>query len=356
MEKISTSDDILRLVELLEEAISDDSSYVVEKLDIFNYSDFSVSADLSYPTARGEISDAGIWAEAEGMAVVTNLKSGEVVGRVPISVHGDFVYWKDKDEDGWYDGFDIEHMNVEIKGTLQASRRFSKKAGYTDLTDWPAQRATEDMLSVPQGYFAYEYGQDKVSSPEASDNKLMEFVQKEFVKGGKRWSEVKRMILELFPDTLPEDIALLKKQTKTGLMSGGEFSTTDWNVNPTLDVGPFSSPADHGATPQEGAFPNNMWQPAGQENKSSQPYSNIASKFSKKTMRKNADDSPLSEDQQNQIASVSSPAYVIALKNYYQATKRGHDKQRSFEYAIESVKNLQKMDPKKLIEFINAYL
>ena len=78
--------------------------------------------------------------------------------------------------------------------------------------------------------------------------------------------------------------------------------------------------------------------------------------FCKKDIVKKAEESPLTEDQANQISSVSCPAYVIALNNYYEAVKRGHNKERSVQYAIFSVKNLEKIDEKKLVEFINTYL
>lgn len=78
--------------------------------------------------------------------------------------------------------------------------------------------------------------------------------------------------------------------------------------------------------------------------------------FSKKSLIKTAEESLLCQEDQNEIAAASSPAYVIAVNNYAEAVKRGHDKDRSFEYAIESVQNLEKIDPKKLIEFINNYL
>src|SRR5258708_10455693 len=66
---------------------------------------------------------------------------------------------------------------------------------------------------------------------------------------------------------------------KEGVFSGAEFSTTDFNTNPTLDNGPFSSPEDHGAKPQKQPFPNTNWVPADDENKDEQPYSNVASSF-----------------------------------------------------------------------------
>lgn len=78
--------------------------------------------------------------------------------------------------------------------------------------------------------------------------------------------------------------------------------------------------------------------------------------FSKKTILKRADNQILTPDQQNEIAAASSPIYNIALNNYAQAVKRGHDKNRSLAYAIESVKNVEKIDEKKLVEFINNYL
>jgi len=78
--------------------------------------------------------------------------------------------------------------------------------------------------------------------------------------------------------------------------------------------------------------------------------------FNKKDIVKKAEESPLTEEQANQISAASCPAYVIAINNYYEAVKRGHDKDRAIEYAIYSVKNLEQIDEKKLVEFINTYL
>lgn len=80
--------------------------------------------------------------------------------------------------------------------------------------------------------------------------------------------------------------------------------------------------------------------------------------FSKKELNlvKKADESPLTQEDQNEISAVSCPAYVIALNNYASAVKRGHEKDRALAYAVESVKNLEKIDEKKLVEFINTYL
>jgi uncharacterized pyridoxal phosphate-containing UPF0001 family protein len=64
----------------------------------------------------------------------------------------------------------------------------------------------------------------------------------------------------------------------------------------------------------------------------------------------------LTEVDQNAIAAASSPAYVMAVNNYAEAFKRGHSKDRALEYALESVSNVEKLDPKKLVEFINKYI
>jgi hypothetical protein len=73
-------------------------------------------------------------------------------------------------------------------------------------------------------------------------------------------------------------------------------------------------------------------------------------------MSKIAEEQVLCEEYQNEIAAASSPAYVIAVNNYAEALKRGHDKDRSLKYAIESVKNIEQVDAKKLVEFINKYV
>ena len=64
----------------------------------------------------------------------------------------------------------------------------------------------------------------------------------------------------------------------------------------------------------------------------------------------------LPQQLQDEIAASTSPVYNIALNNYAQAVKRGHEKDRSLRYAVESVSNLEHIDEKKLIELINQYL
>jgi len=78
--------------------------------------------------------------------------------------------------------------------------------------------------------------------------------------------------------------------------------------------------------------------------------------FSKKSLTKVAEEEILPQEAQNEIAADSSPVYNIALNNYAQAVKRGHSKDRALAYAVESVGNLEKIDEKKLVEFINNYL
>lgn len=88
-----------------------------------------------------------------------------------------------------------------------------------------------------------------------------------------------KALLELSDGTtLTFDQAVRKAMEidKTGVFSGAEFSTTDFNVNPTLDLGPYSSPEDHGAKPQKSPFPNTGWLPADDENLDEQPWSNVA--------------------------------------------------------------------------------
>lgn len=64
----------------------------------------------------------------------------------------------------------------------------------------------------------------------------------------------------------------------------------------------------------------------------------------------------LTQEQQDQIAAATSPVYNIALNNYAEAVKRGHDKDRALAYAVGSVSNLEKIDEKKLVELANTYL
>lgn len=75
---------------------------------------------------------------------------------------------------------------------------------------------------------------------------------------------------------------------KTGVFSGAEFSTTDFNTQPTLDNGPFSSPEDHGAKPQKSPFPNTNWLPADDQNLDEEPYSNVAAELLNRSFNKKA--------------------------------------------------------------------
>lgn len=76
----------------------------------------------------------------------------------------------------------------------------------------------------------------------------------------------------------------------------------------------------------------------------------------RQAVEKKADASPLTQADQDQIAAASSPVYNIAINNFYEAAKRGHSKDRALAYAVDSVKNLEQIDPKKLTELINTYL
>jgi len=59
---------------------------------------------------------------------------------------------------------------------------------------------------------------------------------------------------------------------------------------------------------------------------------------------------------QDEVAAKTSPVYNIALTNYAEAVKRGHEKDRALEYAIKSVSNIEHIDSKKFVELINEYL
>ncbi|MGH7974758.1 MAG: hypothetical protein ACREBR_04485 [bacterium] len=76
-----------------------------------------------------------------------------------------------------------------------------------------------------------------------------------------------------------------------------------------------------------------------------------------KAANKTAEEQALTQIDQDAIAAASSSSvYNIAINNYAEAVKRGHDKDRALQYAVESVQNLDKIDEKKLVELINNYL
>ena len=75
-----------------------------------------------------------------------------------------------------------------------------------------------------------------------------------------------------------------------------------------------------------------------------------------KVFSKRAEEQILTQEQQDQIAALTSPVYNIALNNFASAVKRGHSKDRSLAYAVDSVKNLEKIDSKKFVELANTYL
>jgi len=144
---------------------------------------------------------------------------------------------------------------------------------------WPAQKATQDMLNHAPGYLAYDYGQEITSkSKKLNITQIIEILNNSDTKIAR--VDAAARTLELVDGSIVsfDDAAKRAMEIdKQGNFSGAEFSTTDFNTNPTLDNGPFSSPEDHGATPQTSQFPNTNWLPADDENKDAQPYSNVAS-------------------------------------------------------------------------------
>jgi len=79
--------------------------------------------------------------------------------------------------------------------------------------------------------------------------------------------------------------------------------------------------------------------------------------FCKKDIVKKAEKSDLPEEYQNEIAAKWCPAMNIALANYSQAVKNGHDSQRAFDYALQSISNIDSSIKEiNLREAINTYL
>lgn len=147
---------------------------------------------------------------------------------------------------------------------------------------WRGQEEADDMINHAPGYLAYQYGQDKESKNQSLNlTKAIEILNKGENKvisinaKDKTVSLVDGSVVS-FDDAVKMAAELSK--TADGF-TGAEFSRNDVGVNPTVDIGPFSSPEDHGAKPQKSPFPNTGWLPADDENKDEQPYSNIASAF-----------------------------------------------------------------------------
>lgn len=146
---------------------------------------------------------------------------------------------------------------------------------------YPAQKETQDMIDHAPGYLAYQYGQDKESKNQSmSLVKAIEILNTQELKviginpKNSTITLADGSVLS-FDDAAKKALEL----SKTSAFTGAEFSKNDVGVNPTMDIGPFSSPEDHGAKPQKQPFPNTGWLPADDENKDEQPYSNIASAF-----------------------------------------------------------------------------
>lgn len=218
-------------------------------------------------------------------------------------------------------------------------KKLPEKKGSLKTADlWPAQEAAEDMLSHNHNSLSYNPLQEpdtsacgprpddveKEASPD-TDHELylsmgQDVINEYFFGKNIRWSQVVSFLKEQVPQLTDEDIATLHTDTKQklsqfgqqiqakkagkevhcpnckrlreyadviqdgkcdqcnkeGVFSGAEFSTTEFNVNPTLDNGPFSSPQDQGVDDQEQPFPNTNWIPADDENQDEQPWSNIA--------------------------------------------------------------------------------
>ena len=74
------------------------------------------------------------------------------------------------------------------------------------------------------------------------------------------------------------------------------------------------------------------------------------------SLNKKAEESSLTEQDQNEIAAKWTPLMNIALNNYADAVKNGHAPERAFKYALSSTENLGKIQPANLQEAINTYL
>ena len=392
---------------------------------------------------------------------------------------------------------ELEQYNELSEEIMPGSILASKKKA--DL--WPAQEQAGDMLSHEHNSLSYNNEQEadtSVSGPrpdevdKVSKSKKLNINDVVKILNAKEPQvaniNTKERTLQLIDGTtLSFDDAIKKvmEMEKTGLFSGAEFSTTEFNVNPTLDNGPFSSPQDEGAGDQVQPWPNTEWVPADDKNEDEEPPSNVASNlkrpFSKKAdlsgqtvntilndihssgtatynmldgdmqgthnfaisafpernqsspegvdfdtvekyllanedllkdsnnafraimqngqvqlqivttvpdrdqaielakqynqptisdllsnqdiptggigeVNKTADENVLSQSDQDEIAAASSPIYNIAINNFADAVKTGHDQKRALKYAIQSVANIEKIDEKKLVEFINTYL
>jgi hypothetical protein len=68
-------------------------------------------------------------------------------------------------------------------------------------------------------------------------------------------------------------------------------------------------------------------------------------------------ESPLTQDEQNQIAAKYGAEYNTALAHIYFAAKRGHSLDKAIEYAINEMKKVNiSLEPKKLVEAMNLYV
>jgi hypothetical protein len=183
---------------------------------------------------------------------------------------------------------DIQFVQQWPKNTpLYTDNSNGLTAKQADL--WPAQEEAEDMLDHHPGYLAYEYGQDKTSKNKslnldkaveilnAGSNKVVSINAKDHTV------TMADGAIMSFDDATKAAADISK--TADGF-TGAEFSTDDFGVNPTMDIGPWSSPEDQGARPQKSPFPNTGWLPADDDNLDEQPSSNVASTikrpFSKK--------------------------------------------------------------------------
>lgn len=161
-------------------------------------------------------------------------------------------------------------------------QRLPKSASLKKADLWPAQEETEDMLDHAPGYLAYSYGQDKTSKNKSLNlTKAIEILNKGENKvisiNPKDLTIVLTDGSKISFDEATKRAADINKQADG--FTGAEFSTDDFGVNPTMDIGPFSSPEDQGAKPQKSPFPNTNWLPADDENKDEQPASNVAGAF-----------------------------------------------------------------------------
>lgn len=258
---------------------------------------------------------------------------------------------------------------------------------------YPQQKQVVPFGFAPKGDIAYEPYKQGADGDDHSNRMTMywDFVADSFFKKGNRWSAVTDQLRKMYAEITDQELQELSDQVQYYLEQynlqiqssarphfhpalGGStveheghvdeywgHDTSDnakmyecpkgsnqfrWEgVEKSSDYGLMDGPGDIGRN-HDGDFPNGVWLPRGQEDQDADPNVTTA-----------AVDSPLTIDQQNQVAAKYGPEYNSAVQHFYSAVKNHHPVDRSFQYAMKEMTKIKTpVEPTKFMDVIDTYL